>query len=187
METAFVGEIRAFPYSYAPEGWLNCNGQMIYISAYPALYDVIGTVYGHQGNILCAVRNLACAVPMGTGGASLHRLGQSGGSASMSILPSQIGDHNHLIEQRFTPFAPAQKSFSNAPSKPAFVSRYIQPRPAPTPANTFRSFTDHAPVPVHLAPDSLSEASGGAEQHENRQPYLALRYCICWDGAFPVE
>ena len=94
----FVAEIRIFPFNFAPRGWAFCNGQILPISQNTALFSLLGTTYGGDGKSNFALPNMQGNAPMHPGqgpGLSLHDLGETGGSPTVSLLESEIPSHSH--------------------------------------------------------------------------------------------
>ena len=100
MADPFVAEIRIFPFNFAPKGWAWCDGQLLPISQNTALFSLLGTTYGGNGKSNFALPNLQGSAPMHPGqgpGLSLHDLGETGGSETVSLLESEIPAHSHTI------------------------------------------------------------------------------------------
>ena len=100
MADPFVAEIRIFPFNFAPKGWAFCNGQLMPISQNTALFSLLGTVYGGDGKSTFALPDLEGRAPMHPGqgsGLSLHDLGETGGSVTVTLLESEIPNHSHSL------------------------------------------------------------------------------------------
>src|SRR5512146_999115 len=98
MSSPFVAEIRIFPFNFAPKGWALCDGQLLPLSQNTALFSLLGTTYGGDGKSTFALPNLQGSAPMHPGqgpGLSLHDLGETGGSETVSLLESEIPAHSH--------------------------------------------------------------------------------------------
>src|SRR3982750_2551588 len=96
----FVAEIRIFPFFFAPKGWALCDGQLLPLSQNTALFSPLGTTYGGDGKSNFALPNMQGNVPMHPGqgaGLSLHDLGETGGSETVSLLESEIPSHSHPL------------------------------------------------------------------------------------------
>src|SRR5512135_3237459 len=96
----FVAEIRIFPFNFAPKGWAFCDGQILPLSQNTALFSLLGTTYGGDGKSNFALPNLQGSAPMHPGqgpGLSLHDLGETGGSPTVSLLESEIPSHGHSL------------------------------------------------------------------------------------------
>jgi microcystin-dependent protein len=166
----FVAEIRIFPFNFAPKGWAWCDGQLLPLSQNTALFSLLGTTYGGNGKSNFALPDLQGRAPMHPGqgpGLSLHDLGETGGSETVSLLESEIPSHSHAlrgsiddgdlqIPQSFVSFA--KSAGQNAYSTTATLSS--------------------------MAPESLAPA-GGDQPHNNMQPYLTFYFCIALQGVFP--
>src|ERR1700722_17626811 len=98
MSNPFVAEIRIFPFNFAPKGWALCNGYLLPLSQNTALFSLLGTTYGGDGKSNFALPNLQGSAPMHPGqgpGLSLHDLGESGGSDTVTLLQSEMASHSH--------------------------------------------------------------------------------------------
>src|SRR5215210_1577300 len=106
MADPFVAEIRIFPFNFAPKGWAFCNGQLLPLSQNTALFSLLGTTYGGDGKSTFALPNLQGNAPMHPGqgpGLSLHDLGETGGSETVTLLNSEIPAHTHRVQCKGTP------------------------------------------------------------------------------------
>jgi microcystin-dependent protein len=167
----FVAEIRIFPFNFAPTGWAFCDGQILPLSQNTALFSLLGTTYGGDGKSNFALPNMQGNAPMHPGqgpGLSLHDLGETGGSETVSLLESEIPNHSH----GFT--ASSQDGLdshpvNNYPAQGIGINLY---QPAGTPSIV--SMNDSAIAPA-----------GGDQPHNNMQPYLTLNFCIALQGVFP--
>ena len=171
MADPFVAEIRIFPFNFAPKGWAWCDGQLLPISQNTALFSLLGTTYGGNGKSNFALPDLEGRTPMHPGqgpGLSLHDLGETGGSETVTLLESEIPMHPHAL---------------NANAFPANIQ-------APSPARALAQSTGgvaYKATPANLvpmAPDALGPA-GGDQPHNNMQPYLTFYFNIALQGVFP--
>jgi microcystin-dependent protein len=171
MADPFVAEIRIFPFNFAPKGWAFCDGQILPLSQNTALFSLLGTTYGGDGKSNFALPDLQGRAPMHPGqgpGLSLHDLGETGGSETVSLLESEIPSHSHsLMASSSTGTKP--NPVGNAPSRVTGATPYLAPAGAP-----LVNFSDNA-----LAP------AGGDQPHNNMQPYLTFNFCIALQGVFP--
>jgi microcystin-dependent protein len=166
----FVAEIRIFPFNFAPKGWAFCDGQLMPISQNTALFSLLGTTYGGDGKSTFALPDLQGCAPMHPGqgpGLSLHDLGETSGSETVTLLASEMPGHNHQL--RADTLDPAD---TNVPSPGAALASSTGGTLYQTAANT------------QLAPQALAPA-GGDQPHNNLQPYLTLNFNIALQGVFP--
>src|SRR6201993_4335330 len=164
MSNPFLAEIRIFPFNFAPKGWAFCNGQLMPISQNTALFSLLGTNYGGDGKSNFALPNLQGNAPMHPGqgpGLSLHDLGETGGSDTVTLLESQIPSHSHTLNAAVPP------ALLNAGSPSAALARS-----SGGPAYQ----TSNAGL-VQQNPQAVGPA-GGDQPHNNLQPYLTLNFCI---------
>jgi microcystin-dependent protein len=170
MADPFVAEIRIFPFNFAPKGWAFCNGQILPISQNTALFSLLGTTYGGDGKSTFALPDLEGRAPMHPGqgpGLSLHDLGETGGSESVTLLSSEIPAHTHgLVGSGVA--ANRTSPAGNAIARASAGTPY-GPAAAPT---------------AQLGPQALAPA-GSDQPHNNMQPYLTLNFCIALQGVFP--
>jgi len=168
----FVAEIRIFPFNFAPRGWAWCNGQLLPLSQNTALFSLLGTTYGGDGKSNFALPDLEGRAPMHPGqgpGLSLHDLGETGGSETVTLLQSEIPSHPHTMRAN-TDIADVQ-----VPSPARSIARSQN-------ANAYKAPAGQ-PV-VQLNPGALAPA-GGDQPHNNLQPYLTLYFNIALQGVFP--
>ena len=174
MADPFVAEIRIFPFNFAPTGWALCNGQILPISQNTALFSLLGTFYGGNGQSTFALPNLQGSAPMHTGsgqgpGLSQHSLGEMSGSQTVTLLATEMPAHLHGMMA------------SNQPSEDA------TPSPSEALARTTGAQLYQTTVNQNLAvmaPQALA-ITGGSQPHNNMQPYLTLTFCIALQGIFP--
>jgi microcystin-dependent protein len=161
----FVGEIRMGGWNFAPVGWAMCDGQLMPISQNPALFQLIGTTYGGDGQSTFALPDLRGRLPMHAGPG--FALAQHGGSESVTLTSNQIPGHTHSF------MCSASDGTQREPAGhvPAIFpggSAYIQGSPS-TP----------------LASGSIQPGGGGGQPHDNMQPYLCITFIISLFGVFP--
>ncbi|HEU5036363.1 MAG TPA: tail fiber protein [Nocardioides sp.] len=170
MADPFVAEIRIFPFNFAPSGWAFCDGQLLPLSQNTALFSLLGTNYGGNGMSNFALPDLQGRAPMQPGqgpGLSLHDLGETGGSETVSLLESEIPSHGHALNADTLDLGD-----TNVPSPSASFAQSSGGTLYATSADT--QLSDRA-----LAP------TGGDQAHNNMQPYLTLNFCIALQGVFP--
>ena len=171
MADPFVAEIRIFPFNFAPRGWAWCDGQILPLSQNTALFSLLGTTYGGNGKSNFALPDLQGRAPMHPGqgpGLSLHALGETGGSETVTLLESEIPAHAHSLRAA-TDIADLQ-----TPSAARVLARSQN-------ANAYRNTSQNL---TPLAPEALTPA-GGDQPHNNLQPYLTFYFNIALQGVFP--
>jgi microcystin-dependent protein len=171
----YIGEVRAFGFNYAPVGWAFCDGQLLSISQYTALFSILGTTYGGDGVSNFALPNLQNGAPMhwGSGqGLTPRTLGEVLGTNSVTLTAAETPSHNHTI-QTAQANAPAQES--GTPSGTSWLGNSL-------PGTAYSDST--AALDSSLAPNAIG-VSGGSQPHQNMQPILALNFCIALEGIFP--
>lgn len=164
MSTPYIGEIRVFAGNFAPVGWLLCQGQLLSISDYDVLFNLIGTTYGGDGQSTFALPNLASRVPYHQG--SGYTLGQMAGTESVTLISQQMPVHSHQ--------ATANTPNANQPTPSGNVWG----------ASTLSAYTKANPSNTNLSPQALLP-SGGNQPHDNMLPYLCLNFIIATEGIYP--
>jgi microcystin-dependent protein len=168
MSQPYVGEIRMFAGNFPPAGWMFCEGQLLPISQYETLFNLIGTTYGGDGQSTFALPDLRGRLPIHQG--SGFTLAQTGGVESVTLAAGQIPAHTH-------PFlASSNQASSTSPANQA---------PAITQASTITPYGTDAPQ-VQLNPSSIG-STGGSQPHNNFQPYLCIDFIISLFGVFPSQ
>ena len=171
MADPFVAEIRIFPFNFAPRGWAFCDGQILPISQNTALFSLLGTTYGGNGQSTFALPDLQGSAAMHPGqgqGLSLRDLGEIGGSETVTLLVAEMPIHTHTMNNAIT------VSNVNAPSDQVILGR----------SNGGSAYQTNIANFAVMAPQALSPA-GGSLPHNNMQPYLTLNFCIALQGVFP--
>jgi microcystin-dependent protein len=165
MAEPYIAEIRMLGCDFAPQGWALCNGQLLPISEFTALFSVIGTFYGGDGIHNFALPNFQGNVPvgMGTGAGSTYEPGETGGTNQVTLLTANLPAHVHPIG------ASTAAATTNTPS--------------PTVSLGMASAGAYGAA-VNMGPMG-SQSVGGNQPHENRQPFLALTFVIALEGIFP--
>ena len=169
MSDPFIGEIKLFPYSFAPRGWALCQGQLLSISQNTALFSLIGTTYGGNGQTTFALPDLRGRVAVSAGqgpGLSSYELGEAVGSESVSLAESELPAHSHQVSVN------GAGSGSKKPTN-RFLGR----------ASSGTTYAGSANGKT-LNPEAVMP-SGGGQAHENRPPLLTLNYCIALEGIYP--
>lgn len=167
MADPFVAEIRIFPFNFAPRGWAWCDGQLLPLSQNTALFSLLGTTYGGNGKSNFALPDLQGRAPMHPGqgpGLSLHDLGETGGSETVTLLESEIPAHSHAFSMSLRPADNLN---------PAGLALGTGNNVYAAPANL-----------VSMSPNALPPA-GGDQPHNNLMPYLTFYFCIALQGVFP--
>lgn len=171
----FIGEVSILPYTYAPMDWADCNGQQVNIQQYNTLFAVIGILYGGDGQTYFNLPNLIGRIPMHQGqgpGLSPRTIAATNGAPTSTLSQSQMANHSHdlAVEREATESA---SPGGNYPGTFAVGGTGVGIYQTTTVSN-----------PVTMNPLSLA-ASGSGLAHENRQPFLAMRFCIAMQGIFP--
>jgi microcystin-dependent protein len=166
MAEPFLSEIRIFSFNFAPKGWALCNGQLLPINQNQALFALLGTNYGGNGQTNFALPNLRGDVPISFGGG--HTLGESAGATAVTISQQTMAQHLHFGQ-----------GTSNSSGNVATAGNALL---------AATNVTVYAPPAslVALDPSSVTNV-GGSQPHNNMMPYLVLNFCIALQGIFPSQ
>ena len=170
MSIPFVGEIRAFGFNFAPRGWALCDGSVQPIAQNTALFSLLGTTYGGNGQTNFALPDLRGRMGMGMGqgpGLTPRFSGDRTGAATHALTTAEIPTHGHSLNA-------AASATTGTPSPDVAL------------ANTANGASAYRMPGTTVAMASTAlNAVGGGQPHENRQPYLGLTFCIALQGIFP--
>lgn len=166
MATPYIGQIAAFGFNFAPYGWVLCQGQMLSIDEYSALFSLIGTTYGGDGVQTFGVPDLRGRASVNQGqapGLSNWVLGEKLGTEQVTLNGPEMPQHTHTLMAVTT---------GNPQSSPA------------------NSVLGPGEFWSNLAPDSSTnqgsiQFAGGSQPHENRQPCLVVNFCMATEGLYP--
>lgn len=180
MADPYLGEIRLFPFPVVPSGWVQCNGQVLPINNYKALYALLGTRYGGDGKTTFGIPDLCGRAPrcQTTNSSTAPKttpvvIGEKNGAEGIALTQAQIPPHIHTINVTTTP-GTVQNIVGNIYGSVAV--------PAGKPTLDAYALANANLVP--LAPDSLT-TTGTSEAHPNMQPFLVLNICMATVGIFP--
>lgn len=179
MQDPFVGQITLYPYNFAPKGWAICQGQLLPISQYNALFSLIGTFFGGNGTSNFALPDLRGRVPVGFGqspGGSDYIMGEIGGIENVTLLNSEMPIHNHALNATTT------QGNDNNPSGNILASPAVGRGSSGSSGQPYNPGTPN----TTLLPTSLAVA-GNNLPHNNVQPSLVLTPCIALIGVFPAR
>jgi len=166
MAEPFLSEIRIMSFGFAPKGWAMCNGQLLPINQNQALFSLLGTTYGGNGQTTFGLPNLRGDVPIHVGQG--HTLGETAGTTAVTISQQTMAQHLHFAQ-----------GTSNSSGNVA------------TPGNALlaaSNVTVYGPPAALVALDPSSVTNvGGSQAHNNMMPYLVLNFCIALQGIFPSQ
>ena len=163
MAEPFLAEIRIMSFQFAPKGWAPCDGQLLPINQNQALFALLGTTFGGNGQTNFALPDLRGRVPIHVGNSG-HTLGERGGEAAHTLSLAELPAHPH----------PMQASSANGNNAVATANVLAAASGLYGPASALTT----------LEPSSVT-STGGSQAHQNMQPYLTLSFCIALQGIFP--
>lgn len=171
MSEAYLGEIRLFAGNYAPQEWHLCDGSLLPISEYQALYALIGNTYGGDGQTTFAVPDLRGRMVVGMGSSTagiMYDRGLKAGAETVTVTSANMPSHTHMVS------ASTDAATGGSPNNAVWANAGLT------------AFTT-SPANAALAPSAVSTALGGGQPHQNCQPSVALTYIIALLGIFPSQ
>jgi len=162
MSTPFLGEIKIISWNFPPKGWAFCNGQLLDINSNQALFSILGTTYGGNGQTNFALPDLRGRAPIHMGGGFVE--GERAGEENHTLITSEMPAHNHLVSA--SSVAPDQ-GLPTGNQWGSVASGYSSSAPNTT-----------------FAPSAMTN-TGGSQPHNNMQPFLVLNFVIALQGIFP--
>ena len=166
MAQPYIGEIKMFAGNFAPVGWMFCDGQLLPISEYETLFNLIGTTYGGDGQSTFALPNLQSRIPIHQG--DPYVLAETGGAEEVTLTVSQIPAHTHALL--------GSTDIANTPNPGASVLAR---------SGQVQMFLN-ADATLAMSPNAIGPA-GGSQPHTNLQPFLAVNFIISLFGIFPPQ
>ena len=166
MSLPYVGEIRMFGGNFAPVGWMFCEGQLLPIAEYDTLFNLIGTTYGGDGQETFALPNLQSRLPLHAGNGFV--LAETGGAEEVTLTTAQIPSHNHPML--------ASTSIGNNPNPNGEVLA----------ESSLATIYGTGNPTAQMSGQAISSV-GGAQPHNNLQPYLCIDFIISLFGVFPSQ
>ena len=164
MAEPFLSEIRIMSFNFAPQGWAMCNGQLLPINQNQALFSLLGTTYGGNGQTTFGLPDLRGRVPIHVGGG--HTLGERAGEQAHTLSIAELPTHVHV--------AMAQPALgTQLPAANALLAQA---------SNVYRT----ADNLISLNPGTIANV-GWSQAHQNMQPFLTLTFCIALQGIFPSQ
>jgi microcystin-dependent protein len=162
MSEQYLSEIRIMSFNFPPQGWALCNGQILPINQNQALFSLLGTTYGGNGQTTFALPNLQGRTPIYVGQG--HVLGEAGGEQAHTLTASELPSHVHTLNASTT------AAELNVPT-----GAYL--------GTVNNAYTAAANLVAMSAQETASP--GSPQPHQNMQPYLTLNFCIALQGIFP--
>ena len=174
---AYIGSIWSFGFNFAPLGWMACNGQLVSIAEYEALFSLIGTTYGGDGMTTFGLPDLRGRMPVGTGqgpGLSNYVIGQMAGSETVTLTSNNLAAHTHA--------ATCQIPVGTASDSASPVGKYFGTADSAT-GPSYLASSDG----THMAASTTgtSGITGNNQPISMIDPYTTINFCICTEGIYP--
>jgi microcystin-dependent protein len=176
MSDPFIGEIRMFPYSFAPRGWAYCLGQEISIGENQALFAILGIMYGGNGRTTMGLPNLQGRAPVQQGqgpGLSSYPIGALGGQPVSHLDEAQLPEHTHGAKSTMA------TATSGVPGNTMYTAKEDD--------TSSKFWADSDPDNAAPMANKALAPAGNDKDHENRQPFLTIPFCIALEGIFPTR
>jgi microcystin-dependent protein len=183
MTEPYVGQVQLFAFNFAPRGWALCQGQLLSIQQYSALFSLLGVNYGGDGRTTFGLPNLQGTAVVGVGqgpGLTEYESGQTEGSTSVTLVYNDLAAHSH----GFMTASAAGTTITAAGNQLGVSQLGSSKGGSSTTAKVYSPNPGNATT--GLAPSSISPAGGG-QPHNNMQPSLVLNYCIALSGLYPAR
>lgn len=165
MSEPFLGEIRLMSFNFPPKGWAQCDGQLLAINQNQALFSLLGTTYGGNGQTTFALPDLRGRVAIGTGRG--HALGERAGNESVTLTNTEVPQHLHTLR--------ASRASGDTVTPGLFASV----------ANTYGPPTNLTPIGTTPSEPPPTIAASGSTPHQNMMPFGVVEFCIALQGIFP--
>lgn len=171
----FLGEVRTFPWNFAPKGWAVCNGALLPINQNQALFSLLGTFYGGNGTTTFGLPDLQGRAPIhvGSNAGQSYAIGQKAGTETVPLASTSLPAHIHAMD-----------AVSAAGNVPGPTGHLPATAGAIAGGTTINIYVQAGGATVALAADTVSNSGNGAA-HNNVQPSLVLNFCIALQGIFP--
>jgi microcystin-dependent protein len=180
MSEPFLSEIKIVSFNFPPKGWAECNGQFLPINQNQALFALLGTTYGGNGQTTFALPNLRGQVPIHMGNG--HTLGEAAGSTAVTVNISQLPQHNHGAMGNSTDGIAGLPGITPDSTKAIAQALVSLQNNQTTPAQMYGTGGSNRA----MGPSSITNV-GGSQPHNNMMPYLVLNFIIALQGIFPSQ
>ena len=172
MSEPFLSEIKIMSFSFPPKGWALCNGQFLPINQNQALFSLLGTTYGGNGQTTFALPDLRGRAPLHMG--NTHTLGEKAGEQAHTVTSSEMPQHVHDFSSN-TCVASASANATVGPPTSNYWANFGK-----------AAYSTGGVVIGAMSPQAITNI-GGSQAHQNMQPYLVLNFCIALQGIFPSQ
>lgn len=190
---SFIGTIQMFGFNFPPRGWVLCQGQLLSINQYAAVFSVLGTSFGGNGQSNFGVPDLRSRLPVGQGqgpGLTNRVIGQAAGTETVTATIINMPNHTHTNNFAVTTQLNLAAVPSNQTNAPTPTNAYIgaSTPSGPPSAAIYSDQLGVSPVPAKGLTGGLTgeiASAGGGQPMATLNPYLAVNFCLCLEGIFP--
>ncbi|MFZ3203758.1 MAG: tail fiber protein [Pseudomonas sp.] len=190
-DQSYLGSISGWGPTFAPRGWAFCQGQTIAVSQNTALFSLLGTVYGGDGQTTFMLPNLGGRVPIGAGqspGTSNYALGEQGGSESTTLTSNNMPSHTHTTTSTVSatlPLSTAAATSATPATGEVLASANGSSGRDPVDVKIYAPAPGTVQVPLNTSASVTVQPTGGSQPFSLLQPFTAINYIICMEGIFP--
>lgn len=185
----YIGAIMGWGPNWAPRNWTGCDGQLLAIAQYTAVFSLIGTIYGGDGRTTFAMPDLRGRTPIGSGhgpGLSNYPIGAKGGMEYVTLNQLEMPMHNHAISTQGMQGALMASTAAADQDAPAANRMLAAGRLGLDPVNMYTEGAANVAMPVvQVSGSATCGMSGGSQSHENRSPFQVITFVFCLQGIFP--
>lgn len=192
-DQSYLGSISGWGPNFAPRGWAFCQGQTMAISQNTALFSLLGTVYGGNGQTTFMLPNLGGRVPIGAGqspGTSNYTLGEQGGSESTTLTINNMPSHTHATTATVSatlPLSTAAATTATPAAGEVLASANGSFGRDPVDVKIYAPAPGTVQVPLNASANVSVQPAGGSQPFSLLQPFTAINYIICMEGIFPAR
>lgn len=190
-DQSYIGAISGWAPNFAPRNWAFCQGQLLPINQYQALFAIVGTTYGGNGQNNFGLPNLQGRVPIGVGqspGTSMHPLGQQGGQETVTLTELQMPAHSHgatVTTSASLPVSSATATTATPTAETVLASATGGSSRNPVDVKIYAPAPGSVNVPLSASASVAVNPAGGSQPFSILQPFTVINYIICLQGIFP--
>lgn len=189
MDSPFLSMILLWACNFAPNGWAFCQGQLLSISQNAALFSLLGTTYGGNGQTTFGLPDFRGRIPVGAGqgpGLGNYLIGQISGTENVTLTINQMPLHTHPVSLSVSVSVSNAAASNSTPAANNSLAAMNDPDSGDA-INSYGTGTPNTPINTGATASGNTGAAGGSQPHSNMQPYLVVNYIIALQGIFPTR